>query len=112
MIQFTDREGRVWPIAFDWTEPDSVVQRVNIDKFTGCKLCAERNSGTVGDRYECEINGQVEYLYYTVLQPRKWFEVEQVSREEHNAYNKFRHGVLTHTWRSTCYLETYHFLLN
>ncbi len=88
MIQFTDREGRVWPVAFDWTEPGGDVLRVNIDKVSDCKPCAEQKSGAVGDRYECVINGQIGYIYYTILQPRKWFKVVPVTRGEYNAYYK------------------------
>ena len=89
MIQFTCRDGKVWPLAFDW--PDEVtgeVTRMEVERVLSYAPYAEQKSGTVGDRYNCIVNGRQEYLYYTLLQPRKWFILKTVSEEEYKAYYK------------------------
>jgi len=86
MIQLTDHEGKAWPLAFDWEDTDGAIVRIGIDKVLSVIPCSELRSGTVGDRYECEIEGQREYLYYAKLQPRKWFRVLGVSEAEYRAY--------------------------
>ena len=88
MIQLTEQDGKVWPIAFDWHDIDGVSIEVNIDRVISVTPSSELKSGTVGDRYECEIEGRREYLYYTKLAPRKWFKVVPVSEQEYNAYYK------------------------
>jgi len=89
MLQLTKRDGKVWPVAFDWIDETGQAIHVDIDKvYPNVTPCAEQNSGAVGDRYECEINGQTEYLYYSILAPRKWFKVVEVNREVYNAYYK------------------------
>lgn len=92
MIQFTDSEGKAWPIAFDWKEPNGDVTRVNIDRVNGSVPAAELVSGTVGDRYECVINGQIEYLYYSLLAPRTWIKLVEVSEAEYNNHYKLEQG--------------------
>ena len=89
MIQLTDRAGKVWPLAFDWIDEETgKMIRVEVEHVKPPTPYAEQKSGAVGDRYECKINGQSEYLYYTVLQPRKWFKLQPVSEEAYNAYYK------------------------
>ena len=87
MIQLTDHSGKAWPLAFDWEDEVSGESiRVEVDNVKPPIPYAEQKSGTVGDRYECEINGRREYLYYSVLQPRKWFILKPVSEEVYKAY--------------------------
>jgi hypothetical protein len=86
MIQMTEKDGRAWPLAFDWENDDGDVSRVKIDRVISCAPDAERKSGAVGDRYECMINGRAEYLYYAKVHPRKWFLVRPVSEKEYNDY--------------------------
>lgn len=88
MIQLTEPDGKTWPIAFDWPDADGLPMRVNIDKIISVVPLAEQKSGTVGDRYECEIEGSIEYIYYAKLTPRKWFKIVPVSEQEYNAYYK------------------------
>lgn len=89
MIQLTERDGKAWPLAFDWVDEESgETIRVKIENVEPCIPYAEQKSGAVGDRYKCIINGQVEYLYYTILQPRKWFKLKRVSEAEYKAYYK------------------------
>ena len=89
MIQLTECDGKAWPLAFDWVDEESgETIRVKIEDVKPCMPHAEQKSGTVGDRYECIINGQLEYLYYTVIQPRKWFKLKHVSEAEYKAYYK------------------------
>ena len=87
MIQLTERDGKAWPLSFDWEDEETGEPiRVEIERVLSHVPFAEQKSGTVGDRYDCVINGQQEYLYYTVLQPRKWFRLKAVSEEEYKAY--------------------------
>ena len=86
MIQLTERDGRAFPLAFDWEAGDGAVSRVKIEKVYSFTPCAEQKSGVVGDRYECQIGGQREYLYYSLVAPRKWFKLKPVTEEEYKAY--------------------------
>lgn len=86
MIQLTERDGRAWPLAFDWEEANGDVIRVEIDKVISVAPYAEQKSGAVGDRYECLIDGLIEYLFYSVLQPRKWFKLKEVGEAEYKQY--------------------------
>jgi len=89
MIQLTGSDGRAWPLAFDWEDEESgETIRVEIERVVSQIPWAEQKSGTVGDRYECIIDGRREYLYYTLLKPRKWFKLKAVSEEEYAAYYK------------------------
>ena len=88
MTQLTEKDGRAWPLAFDWRDADGTVTRVKIGRVISVVPCAELKSGAVGDRYECEIDGRREYLFYSKLQPRKWFKLKEVSEEEYAAYYK------------------------
>ena len=87
MIQLTESDGKAYPLAFDWEGGDGGAHvRVKVDKVFSCTPCAEQKSGVVGDRYECLISGQREYLYYSLVAPRKWFKLKPVTEEEYNAY--------------------------
>ena len=86
MFQLTEKDGKVWPIAFEWEEANGDVIEVKIDRIVSVTPASELKSGTVGDRYDVEIEGRREYLYYTKLAPRKWFRVVAVSEQEYNAY--------------------------
>ena len=86
MIQLTEKDGKAYPLAFDWEDADSPPTRVKVSRVLSVVPCSEIRSGAVGDRYECEIEGRQEYLYYTRLQPRKWFLIREVGEEEYNAY--------------------------
>ena len=89
MIQLTECDGKAWPLAFDWVDEESgETIRVEIEHVEPCIPHAEQKSGAVGDRYECIINGRIEYLYYTILQPRKWFKLKPVNEAEYKAYYK------------------------
>ena len=88
MIQLTEKNGAAYPIAFDWENEDGSVNRVKINGVVTVMPSAERKSGAVGDRYECEIEGRIEYLYYSKLPPRKWFLIQKVSEKEYNEYYK------------------------
>jgi hypothetical protein len=44
---------------------------VAIDKILNVTPITEQKSGTVGYRYECEIEGKIVLIYYTKLNPRK-----------------------------------------
>ena len=88
MTQLTEKDGCVRPLAFDWENNDGSIIRVEIDSVDSITPAAERKNGAVGDRYECKIGGLTEYLYYTKLQPRKWFLIQNVSEKEYNDYYK------------------------
>ena len=89
MIQLTDLDGNAWPLAFDWKDEETgETVRINIERVISHLPFAEQKSGIVGDRYECVINGQQDYLYYTLLKPRKWFRLKAVSEAEYKAYYK------------------------
>ena len=89
MTQLTEKDGRAWPLAFDWKDSDGATARVKIGRVISVTPCAEIKSGAVGDRYECEIEGRREYLFYSKLQPRKWFKLQEVSEKEYAAYYKY-----------------------
>ena len=86
MIQITERDGMVYPLAFDWEDEDGASARVRIEKVFSRMPCAEQKSGVVGDRYECLIGGQREYLYYSIVAPRKWFKLKPVTEDEYKTY--------------------------
>ncbi|MDR1689509.1 MAG: hypothetical protein LBS21_12995 [Clostridiales bacterium] len=86
MYQITDKTGRAKPVAFIWVDENGAEARVKIEKIISCVPMAEQKSGTVGDRYECLIGGKIEYIYYTILAPRKWFRFLDVTEEEYNDY--------------------------
>jgi len=88
MLQFTERDGRTWPVAFKWPDVDGMMQEVKIDRIRSVTTLAEQKSGTVGDRYECEIEGQIIYIYYAKLTPRKWFKIVPCTEMEYKAYYK------------------------
>jgi hypothetical protein len=86
MIQLTDRNGKAFPLEFDWEDESGENVRVSIDKVVSVVPYAEQKSGTVGDRYECTIDGKTEYLYFSILQPRKWFKLKDVTEDEYKQY--------------------------
>lgn len=88
MLQVTEADGKTWPVAFYWPDADGIDTRVDIDRIIRVSTLAEQKSGTVGDRYECEIDGKVEFIYYAKLVPRKWFKIVSVSEDEYRAYYK------------------------
>ena len=92
MIQLTESDGKAYPLAFDWEGEGGVRLRVKVEKVFSCTPCAEQKSGVVGDRYECLISGQREYLYYSLVSPRKWFKLRPVSEEEYKAYYRLPGG--------------------
>jgi hypothetical protein len=88
MVQLTEADGKTWPIAFEWHDPDGIPNEIRIDRIISVTPAGELKSGTVGDRYECEIEGKTDYIYYAKLVPRKWFRLVNVSEQEYNAYYK------------------------
>jgi hypothetical protein len=89
MIQLTENDGSAWPLAFDITEKDGSTVHVVIDRVIHFSPQAELTSGIVGDRYEVEIDGRREFIYYSILRPRKWFVIEYVSKEVYDRYYKY-----------------------
>ena len=98
MYQFTDKTGTTWPIAFVGQDVDGFEIEVKIDRVKSISPLAEQRSGTVGDRYECEIGGETVYIYYTKLTPRKWFRILPCSLEEYNAYYKLSYEKNESEW--------------
>jgi hypothetical protein len=90
MFHFTQLDGKTWPVAFKWPDADGVNMDVNIDKIISVTPEAEQKSGTVGDRYECEIEGKIVYIYYSKLAPRKWFKIIPCTELEYNSYYRLR----------------------
>ena len=90
MMQYTAANGTTWPVAFKWPDADGIPTEVRIDRVKSVSMLAEQKSGTVGDRYECEIEGKTVYIYYTILIPRKWFKIVPCSEQEYKAYYKLR----------------------
>jgi len=88
MFHFTQRDGRTWPVAFKWPDVDGVNMDVTIDKIISVTPEAEQRAGAVGDRYECEIEGKIVYIYFTKLAPRKWFKIVPCTEHEYNSYYK------------------------
>jgi len=86
MIQLTERNGKAWPLSFGWTDAQGAKIRVDVEKVIAVVPFAEQKSGAVGDRYECIINGQTEYLFFTIRQPRKWFKLKEVTEAEYKQY--------------------------
>jgi len=90
MFQFTGADGKTWPVAFMWPDADGAITEVKIDRINSVTMLAEQKSGTVGDRYECEIEGEIVYIYYTKLAPRKWFKIVPCTEQEYKSYYKLR----------------------
>jgi hypothetical protein len=90
MFQYTEADGKTWPVAFKWPDVDGIITEVRIDKINSVTTLAEQKSGTVGDRYECEIEGQIVYIYYTKLAPRKWFKIVPCNELEYKSYYRLR----------------------
>ena len=90
MFQYTEADGKTWPVAFKWPDVDGIITEVRIDKINSVTTLAEQKSGTVGDRYECEIEGQIVYIYYTKLAPRKWFKIVPCNEKEYKSYYRLR----------------------
>ena len=90
MFQFTGADGKTWPVAFMWPDADGVISEVRIDRINSVTMIAEQISGTVGDRYECEIEGNIVYIYYSKLAPRKWFRIVPCTEQEYKSYYKLR----------------------
>ena len=90
MFQYTEASGKTYPISFMWTDVDGIPTEVRIDKIKSISSLAEQKSGTVGDRYECEIDGKIVLIYYTKLTPRKWFKIVPCTEQEYKAYYKLR----------------------
>jgi len=89
MIQCTKKDGVVHPLLFYWQDnPDDTPCQVEVDRIISITPEHQRSSGLVGDRYEVEIDGKRELLYYSKLQPRKWFRVVYVSKEVYEQYFK------------------------
>jgi hypothetical protein len=86
MVQLTSSDGSTKPLSFEHVDECGKRVRVHIDKVVGVISIAEQKSGTVGDRYECIIDGRTIYLYYGRIVPRIWFMLRDVSREEYEAY--------------------------
>ena len=105
MYQFTDKNGTTWPIAFVGQDVDGFESEVKIDRVKSVSPLAEQRSGTVGDRYECEIGGETVYIYYTKLTPRKWFKILPCSLEEYNAYYKLKNEKNKSEWNEYCMYE-------
>jgi hypothetical protein len=90
MFQYTEADGKTWPVAFKWPDADGISTEVKIDKINSVTMLAEQKSGTVGDRYECEIEGKIVYIYYTKLAPRKWFKILPCTEQEYKSYYRLR----------------------
>lgn len=90
MYQYTEVNGQTWPVAFKWLDADGIPMDVRIDNIRSMTALAEQKSGTVGDRYECEIEGKIVLIYYAKLTPRKWFKIVPCSELEYNSYYKLR----------------------
>jgi hypothetical protein len=90
MFQYTKTDGRTWPVAFKWPDADGMITEVRIDRINSVTNQAEQKSGTVGDRYECVIEGQIVYIYYTKLAPRKWFKIVPCTEQEYKSYYRLR----------------------
>jgi len=88
MVQLTEKDGFAWPLAFDWQNDDGEIVRVKIDGVRSVTPAAERKNGAVGDRYECDVAGRTEYLYYSKIHPRKWFLIQKVDEMAYNEYYK------------------------
>jgi len=86
MLERNDKDGKITPIAFYLEDPNGDKTRIKIEKVINCEPIAELKSGMVGDRYECLIDGQREYLYYSKLLPRHWYIIKKVTEEEYIKY--------------------------
>ena len=90
MFQYTEADGKTWPVSFKWPDADDIITEVKIDRIRSVTTLAEQKSGTVGDRYECEIDGKIVYIYYAKLVPRKWFKIVPCTEQEYNSYYRLR----------------------
>jgi hypothetical protein len=90
MLQYTAADGKTYPISFKWEDAHGIPTEVKIDRIKSISTLAEQKSGTVGDRYECEIDGKIVLIYYTKLTPRKWFKIVPCTEQEYKAYYKLR----------------------
>jgi hypothetical protein len=90
MFQYTESDGKTWPVAFKWPDVDGVITEVRIDRIISVTTLAEQKSGTVGDRYECDIEGNIVYIYYTKLAPRKWFKIVPCNELDYKSYYRLR----------------------
>ncbi len=91
MLQMTDKNGQAWPVGFDWTNASGETEHIEIERIRSCVPFAEQKSGAVGDCYECVIDGRIERLIYSKLQPRKWFALKAVDEQTWRQwYNRSR----------------------
>jgi len=87
VIQRTKKDGTVHPLIFYWHDNTNEMPiKVKINRIISITPQHERSSGTVGDRYEVDVGGIRELIYYSKLQPRKWFRIVVVSEEEYKGY--------------------------
>jgi len=90
MYQLTEASGSAWPVAFRWVDSEGIPAEVKIDRIRSVTPLAEQRAGAVGDRYECEVGGEIVYLYYTKLTPRKWFKIVPCSEKEYKQFYRLR----------------------
>ena len=87
MIQYTEEDGKVWPMDFEYVDPRTEeATHVHIDNVITWMSMAELKHGAVGDRFECDIGGRIEYVWYSKTLPRHWFILVPVSKEEYEAF--------------------------
>ena len=87
VIQRTKKDGTVHPLIFYWHDNTNEMPiKVKINRIISITPQHEWSSGTVGDRYEVDVGGIRELIYYSKLQPRKWFRIVVVSEEEYRGY--------------------------
>jgi hypothetical protein len=89
MVQLTEKNGAVLPIGFYLDDDNGEEVHVVIDRVLHVSADAEQKSGAVGDRYECMIQGRREYLYFAIVQPRKWFLLREVSKEDYEGFYRY-----------------------
>ena len=87
MMQITDKNGFAKPVAFKWQEYEGAeVVTVGIDYILSTMPIAEQKAAVVGDRYECMIGGKIDYIWYGMLEPRRWFRLRPVTQEEYEEH--------------------------
>lgn len=87
MIQYTETDGKVWPMDFDYEDPRTLeLVHVHIERVKTWLSTAEMKHGAVGDRFECIIEGQIDYVWYSKTQPRQWFILLPATKEEYEAF--------------------------
>lgn len=87
MIQYTEMDGKVWPLEFDYDDPHTDENvHVKITRVKTYLSMAEAKHGAVGDRFECDIDGIIDYVWYSKVQPRQWFILIPATKEEYEAY--------------------------